>query len=1059
MLSSKLPNALINPEPYRRDFDLQNPDNVAELESALRKSVEGEVRFDPGSKAMYAVDASNYRQVPIGVVVPKSKEDVIQTISACRTYGAPLLSRGGGTSLAGQCCNVAIVLDWTKYMHGVLEINAQERWAKVLPGTICDELRDAALSATNNQLTWGPDPATHNHCSFGGMIGNNSCGAHAQMSGKCDNNIEELEIVLYDGTRMNVGWMNDSDLEKAIERGGRKGDIYRALRSLRNQYGQLIQAKYPKIPRRVSGYNLDQLIPGEDGRFNIARSLVGSEGTLVTILEAKCRLIDAKAQRVILMLGYPDVYEAADHVPDIDPFQPTALEGIDHRLYENIEKKGGPDRNYLRMLPEGRGWLMVELGADRHEDALDLAHQVENALKNKPGAPTMKLFTEKADMEQLWRIRESGLGATAFVPGEPDTWPGWEDSAVAPEKLGGYLRELRALYNKYEYNPALYGHFGQACVHCRVDFDLRSDSGIRKWRSFMEDATDLCVKYGGSLSGEHGDGQGRAEFLYKMFGDELIQAFRDFKSIWDPDWKMNPGKIIDPHRIDEDLRLGADYHPWQPKTHFQFPDDHGSFAHAALRCVGIGKCRRKQGNNPDDDIMCPSFMVTHEERHTTRGRAHHLWEMLHGDVITGGWRDDSVKEALDLCLACKGCKGECPVNVDMATYKAEFLSHYWEGRVRPRHAYAFGLVDQWSRLASIWPGLVNLVTQTPGLSTLAKLLAGMPQQRSIPEFAPQTFQKWFSQQERTNGSNGKVLLWPDTFNNYFFPETAQAATRVLDRTGFNVEVPRQHLCCGRPLYDFGMLDMAKEYLQRVMKALRPQIDAGTPIVVLEPSCASVFRDELRNLFPNDRTAQQLRSQVFLLSEFLEQRAPHLKIPRLGSHALVQGHCHHKAVLKLDNEQSIIKKLGLEYEILTSGCCGMAGSFGFESDKYDISVDIGERVLLPKVRQAAPSTLIIADGFSCREQIAQLSSRHALHLAEVIDKAYSDDRHTGIYPEAKIVNARKAARRKARWQTLGILVGLGAGAVLLRHRQSKRSQENEGRDRSSSVGYSRRIYSA
>jgi Fe-S oxidoreductase len=471
----------------------------------------------------------------------------------------------------------------------------------------------------------------------------------------------------------------------------------------------------------------------------------------------------------------------------------------------------------------------------------------------------MKLFTDKAEMARLWEVRESGLGATAFVPGEPNTWPGWEDSAVAPGKLGGYLRELRALYNKYQYNPALYGHFGQGCVHCRVDFDLTSQPGIRKYRSFMEEATDLCVKYGGSLSGEHGDGQARGEFLYKMFGLELIQAFREFKSIWDPGWKMNPGKVVDAYRIDQNLRLGADYDPWRPQTHFQFPDDHGSFAHAALRCVGIGKCRRESGKNPDDDVMCPSYMVTREERHTTRGRAHHLWEMLHGDVIQDRWRDDNVKEALDLCLACKGCKGDCPVNVDMATYKAEFLSHYWEGRLRPRYAYAFGLIDQWSRLASMWPGLVNLATQTPGLSHLAKLVAGMPFQRKFPQFAPKTFQHQFHRREWPGHQRmGKVLLWPDTFNNYFFPDTALAAAEVLEDAGFNVEVPKRHVCCGRPLYDYGMLDLAKKYLQRTMRQFRPQIESGMPIVVLEPSCASVFRDELHNLFPHDAVAQKLR---------------------------------------------------------------------------------------------------------------------------------------------------------------------------------------------------------
>lgn len=1019
------------PEARRSGLSRTEVIDVSGLQAELEKNVEGEVRFDAGSKAMYAVDASNYRQVPIGVVVPKSKEDVVQTVAACRRYGAPLLSRGGGTSLAGQTCNVAIVIDWTKYMHGVLDINTNERWARVLPGTICDELRKKALHVSNNLLVWGPDPATHNHCAFGGMIGNNSCGAHAQMSGKTDNNVEELEILLYDGTRMNVGWTSDAEMEGEIARRGRVGEIYRNLKSLRDRYQDLIREKYPPIPRRVSGYNLDQLIPGKDGRFNVARSLVGSESTLVTVLEAKVRLIDAKAERVVLMLGYPDVYEAADHVMDIDPFGPTALEGIDHRLYENIIKKGGPHTKYLNMLPEGKGWLMAEFGADKKQDAIDLAHQVMDALKKRPNAPSMKLFTEKEEMHHIWEVRESGLGATAFVPGEPDTWPGWEDSAVAPEKLGGYLRELRALYNKYEYNLALYGHFGQACVHCRVDFNVTSPEGIRKWRSFMEEATDLCVKYGGSLSGEHGDGQSRAEFLYKMYGDELMRAFREFKSIWDPDWKMNPGKIIEPYRIDENLRLGADYHPWDPETHFKYPEDHGSFAHAALRCVGIGKCRRTGSERADDDTMCPSYMVTHEERHTTRGRAHHLWEMLHGGVISNGWRDDNVKAALDLCLSCKGCKGDCPVNVDMATYKSEFLSHYWEGRLRPRQAYAFGLVDRWSRLASAWPGMVNLVTQTPGLSHAAKLLAGMPMRRRIPEFAPQTFKSWFKNREaRVRGSRGEVILWADTFNNYFFPETAQAATEVLERSGFEVDVPQSHLCCGRPLYDYGFLDAGKKYLQKIMHTLESQIEAGVPIVVLEPSCASVFRDELHGLFPKDPVAEKLRKQVFLLSEFMEKQKA--AVPQLARKVLVQGHCHHKSLLRFDDENSVLEKLGLDFKVLASGCCGMAGSFGFENDKYDVSMDIGERVLLPAVREAPRDTLVVADGFSCREQIAQATDRQALHLAEVIHMAQTDGATIpiGQYAEAELVKRRKTIRRRARVRAGFVLAGVIAGAVLL-----------------------------
>lgn len=1035
---SAKPAPLIAPEELTRPLGARpgtGDVDVEGLRRALEKQVEGEVRFDPGTRAMYAVDASNYRQPPIGVVIPKSKEDVVEAVAACRKFGAPLLSRAGGTSLAGQTCNTAIVIDWSKYMHKVLEVNAQERWARVLPGTVCDELRNTAMRLTGNQLTWGPDPATHNHCCFGGMIGNNSCGAHAQMAGKVENNIEELEILLYDGTRMNVGWVTDADLERHIAEGGRIGGIYAGLKALRERYAEKIRDKYPPIPRRVSGYNLNDLVPGGDGRINIARALVGSEGTLVTILEAKCRLIDAKAERAILMLGYPDVYEAADHVIEIDALHPIALEGIDHRLRDNMKKKGDRHDKYLHLLPEGNGWLLVEFGADRKQDAIDQAQQAMEKLKKGGRAPHMKLLTDTDEMHHIWEVRESGLGATAFVPGEPDTWPGWEDSAVAPEQLGSYLRELRALYNKYEYNPALYGHFGQACVHCRVDFDLTSAEGIRKWRSFMEEATDLCLKHEGSWSGEHGDGQARAEFLGKMFGPELIRAFQEYKTIWDPDWKMNPGKIVEPNRMDEDLRLGANYQPWEPKTHFQFPDDGGSFAHAALRCVGIGKCRRKEGTKAEDDTMCPSFMVTHEERHTTRGRAHHLWEMLHGGILEDRWRDENVKEALDLCLSCKGCKGDCPVNVDIATYKAEFLSHYWEGRFRPRYAYAFGLIDQWSRIASRWPGLVNLVTQTPGLSAIAKTMAGMPQGRSIPEFAPETFQSWFRKRKKQGPApRGKVILWPDTFNNYFFPETAQSAAEVLESAGFEVKVPQKHLCCGRPLYDYGFLDLAKQYLERILRTLKKDIEAGTPVVVLEPSCATVFRDELHNLFPNDKLADKLRAQTVVLSELLEKKAPDFKMPRMARKALVQGHCHHKSVIRFDDEKKVMERMGLDAKVLASGCCGMAGSFGFEADKYDISRQIGERALLPAVREAPETSLIVADGFSCRTQIAQETNRQGLHLAEVIRMAQKEaDSASPIppegLPEASLVEERKHTRRLARINAAVTLVALGVLGVV------------------------------
>jgi len=515
----------------------------------------------------------------------------------------------------------------------------------------------------------------------------------------------------------------------------------------------------------------------------------------------------------------------------------------------------------------------------------------------------------------------------------------------------------------------------------RISFDLVTEDGIRKYRKFVEEAADLVVRYGGSLSGEHGDGQSRGELLPRMFGAELVQAFREFKALWDPEWKMNPGKVVEPYKLDENLRLGAGYSPWEPKTHFQFPEDHGSLAHAALRCVGVGKCRQSSGG-----VMCPSYRVTREEEHSTRGRAHLLWEMTQGEVVRDQWRDEDVKKSLDLCLACKGCKSDCPVGVDVATYKAEFLSHYHETHRRPRSAHAFANIDRWARLASIAPRLVNLTTQLPLLRGLAKWAAGMPQQRSIPAFAPQTFRNWFQRRISRGPQSSPVVLWPDTFSNYFLPNTAKAAVEVLETAGFDVQLPRAILCCGRPLYDWGMLDRAKRLLIQTLDTLAPEIDAGTPIVVLEPSCAAVFRDELINLFPQNERAQKLSRQTFLLSEFLETQAPHFQLPQLARKALLHGHCHHKSVMKMSAEERVLRNMGVDFHAPAPGCCGMAGSFGFEADKYDVSLSIGELELLPAVREASPDCLIIADGFSCREQIGQCTGRQTLHLAEVIQMA-------------------------------------------------------------------------
>ena len=944
----------------------------------------GEVRFDRGRRAMYATDGSNYRQIPIGLVVPRDAVDVAAAIAVCRQFDAPVLARGAGTSLAGQCCNVAVVLDFTKYMNRILELDAENRFARVQPGVVLDTLRS---QAERHKLTFAPDPSTHNRCTIGGMIGNNSCGTHSLLGGKTVDNVEELRILLYDGTEMTVGPTGESELDLIIREGGRRGEIYGKLRDLSDRYADQIRARFPRIPRRVSGFNLDELLP-EQG-FNVARALVGTEGTCAIILEAKVRLIPSPQHRALVGVGYRDAYVAADHVLEVLKFDPIGYEGLEGGIVDGLRAKGAAR---LDLLPEGRGIVMVEFGADDAEQARSRAQQLIDRLKEGPDAPNTRLYT-KEEARVVWSLRESGPRAAAFAPGAKPQWEGWDDAAVAPEKLGGYLRDIRKLLDEYDYTCAMYGHYGHGCIHMRVSFDFQSETGIRNYGEFVERAADLVVSYGGSLSGEHGDGQSRGALLPKMFGPELMNALREFKAVWDPHNNLNPNKVVDAHLPTEDLRLGADYKPHEPKTHFKFLGDDGSFANAAARCIGVGACRKQ-----DSGSMCPSYMATLEEEHSTRGRAHMLFEMLQGEVIDGGWKNEEVKKSLDLCLACKACKTECPANVDIATYKSEFLSHYYEGKVRPLHNYAFGMIDQWASLATLAPRIANGFSNAPGINQILRKALGLAPQRQIPQFAVGNFKQWARRHsvpdcsgqcgdgaQDAAGDGRDVILWADTFNNYFRPGTSQAAYEVLTAAGFRVRVPQKHLCCGRPLYDFGMLDRAKRYLQRILQVLGPQIDAGIPIVVLEPSCASVFRDELVNLFPDDARAERLRRQTFLLSEFLA-KVPGYEPPRLSQKVLLHGHCHHKSLMKMNDEEALLRKMGVELKTLDSGCCGMAGPFGFEKDKYAVSQAVGERVLLPAVRQAEADTVVLTDGFSCREQICQGTGRQAVHLAEFLQMA-------------------------------------------------------------------------
>ena len=992
-----------------------------ELEALLKKTLRGDVRFDLGSRALYANDSSNYRQLPVGVVLPRDAADVEAALAACRTTGVAVLPRGAGTSLAGQCANVAVVFDFSKYMRGLTAIDAEQKLATVEPGIVLDRLREAA---ERHHLTYAPDPATHSRCTLGGMIGNNSCGVHGLLGGKVVDNVETLDLILFDGTRMTVGRTSPSELEALRHSGGRVGQIYEGLAQLRDRYAAQIRERFPRIPRRVSGYNLDELL--DENGFNVARALVGSEGTCATVVSATLNLTASPPFRVLTVLAFADAFLAADAVPRVLEFDPIGLEGFDGMLLDFMRRKRLA-LDDVALFPESGGFLLVEMGAWNAAEAQAKAEALASAAKNWTVAPEARIYNA-ADAARVWHVRESALGSTVSVPGEPDGWEGWEDASVPPAQLGVYLRKLVALMKEYGYRSPLYGHYGQGCVHMRINFDFRSEEGLRKYREFIERAADLVLSFGGSLSGEHGDGQSRAALLPKMFGPELMQAFRKFKALWDPDNRMNPGKLVDAVRVYdpvENLLHGLPAVPnhahshTELETHFVFAADGGSLERATERCVGVGACRKAEGG-----VMCPSYRATGEEQYSTRGRARLLWEMLAGALRDEGFKSKAVHDALDLCLSCKACKSECPVQVDMAAYKSEFLAQRYKGRLHPLHHYIFGFADRLARLGSLTPALTNTILTGPFTSPLIKHIVGVAQERQLPRLAARSYQQnraavrteqrlgasSDSHPERAERVEGpascnsaervgdhetqpataalQVILWPDTWNNYYHPQTLAAAESLLTEAGFAVEIPRGHICCGRPLYDFGLLDAARSYLAKVLDRMASQIDAGLPFIFLEPSCASVFKDELLQFFPNDARAQRMSKQVWLLADWLAAKVPDFAAGRLeGAQILLHSHCHHKAVFGGPaNEIALLRKAGATVDTIQAGCCGMAGPFGFEADKFEVSKKIAEDGLLPAIQKAGPMTIIVADGFSCREQISQLGHRDAMHFAEVLARS-------------------------------------------------------------------------
>ncbi|WP_030935450.1 FAD-binding and (Fe-S)-binding domain-containing protein [Streptomyces sp. NRRL B-24720] len=1010
--------------------------DAAELEKVLRARVRGEVRFDAGSRGAYSTDGSNYRQVPIGVVVPRDVEAGAEAVAGCAAFGAPVLSRGGGTSLAGQCTNAAVVIDWTKYCNRLVSVDVERRTCVVEPGIVLDEL-NRQLSV--HKLKFGPKPSTHSHCSLGGMIGNNSCGASAQAYGKTVDNVRRLEIVTYDGTRCWVGPTPDEEFNEIVAGGGRRADLYQGLRDIINRCMGDVRLGYPDIPRRVSGYNLDSLLP-EKG-FDVARALVGSEGTLVTVLRAELDLVPVPPYEAMVVLGYSDICAAADDVPRLlEHADPELLEAIDGRMAQLMrEEKSHLDS--LEQFPAGESWLLVQVSGDSQEAADTQVRQLLDALGKGEDDPDVAFSDDPKREQKMLRAREAGLGVTARPPDGRETWEGWEDSAVPPDRLGDYLRELRGIFAEFGYDAAsLYGHFGQGCVHTRIPFELKTADGVAAFRAFLFRAADLVTSYGGSLSGEHGDGQARGELLTRMFGEPLVTAFGEVKALFDPDNRMNPGKIVSPYRTDENLRLGPLWRPRSERTEFGYPEDDHSFTRAVMRCVGIGNCRSYEGG-----VMCPSYRATGEEEHSTRGRSRLLFEMLGGhadSAVTDGWRSTEVKDALDLCLSCKGCKSDCPVGVDMATYKAEFLSHHYAGRLRPAAHYSMGWLPLWARLSRLAPRVVNAALSAPGVARVGKLLAGVAGEREAPAFAEESFVQWWAARgapEPDPADPRTVVLWPDTFSTYFHPAIAKAAVRVLEDAGFRVAVPVRAVCCGLTWISTGQLATAKKVLRRTLDVLRPWIDAGTPVVGLEPSCTAVFRSDAPELMPHDQDVQRLSGQFRTFAELLVNDAPEgWRPPRLARAAVVQTHCHQHAVMKYDADRELLRRAGLDADVLDEGCCGLAGNFGFERGHHELSMTIGEQGVLPAVRDAPDASLVLADGFSCRTQIEQGGTgRRAMHLAEALALGL-DGPPPADHPE-KAVDRPAAGVRDARLVTAGAVAAAGAAAVaayaLLRRAQN------------------------
>ncbi len=925
------------------------------LAAELRRAGVGHVDDSARRRAEYSSDASNYRLPPAVVVFPRAEDEVAAVLDVARGRQLPVTARGAGTSIAGNAVGAGIVLDFSRHFNRVLAVDPAGRTAVVEPGAVLDTVTAAAA---RYGLRFGPDPSTHSRATIGGSIGNNACGARALRYGRTADNVVAQRLLLADGTALAAERLDRAGLAAAGPGGVELERLVAANLSV-------IRTEFGRFSRQVSGYSMEHLLP-EHGA-DLARFLAGTEGTLGIMTRATVRLVDAPPATALAVLGYPDMAAAADAVPALLPHNPVALEGMDAQLVEVVRRRRGaaavPD------LPRGNGWLFVETAGPDPSSARDAADKLiadagclEAVVVHGPSAAA------------LWRIREDGAGLGGRTPADVPAWPGWEDAAVPPERLGPYLREFEALLRGHGLHGLLYGHFGDGCVHVRIDFPLRE--GARRLRRFVEQAADLAAAHGGSMSGEHGDGRARSELLPRMYSPAALDLFRAVKRIFDPQRLLNPGVLVDPAPLDADLRLPA-ARPLARGLAFAYPHDGGDLTTAVHRCTGVGKCRADTTGS--GGVMCPSYLATKDERDSTRGRARVLQELANGSLVRG-WRSEAVRDVLDLCLSCKGCASDCPTGIDMATYKAEVLHHRYRRRLRPPAHYSLGWLPRWARVASRAPRLVNRALAAPALSRAAKRLGGIDDRRPLPQFAEQTFRQWFA--ARPTAPGRPVLLWTDTFTEHFSPEVGRAAVRVLEAAGYSVRITDDQVCCGLTWISTGQLDAAKRRLCRTLDALRPALTEGIPVVGLEPSCTAVLRKDVTELLPSDPRAFALAAATRTLAELLGDTSEWTPPSLAGVRGVVQPHCHHHAVLGWSADAALLRSGGADLQIV-GGCCGLAGNFGVEQGHYDVSVAVAETALLPAVRAAPDDAVVVADGFSCRTQLEQLADVRAVHLAELL----------------------------------------------------------------------------